>query len=136
MAKFVLEEGEQVIERARARDYSQGMESGGGELILTDRRVVLTDSKNRGWMAMLGLLGALFAGALHETRIVYTIRRDELASATATAKRELEVRSTGKGYAHIKFYARVKDAATWADRIQRWGVGESLETASARVVKR
>lgn len=38
------------------------------------------------------------------------------------------------GVTHI--HAGVKDAATWADRLQRWSKGEALEAAAARVVKR
>jgi hypothetical protein len=136
MAKFVLEEGEQVIERARAENQQAGVKRGPGELVLTDRRVVLTDARNVSWAgAMFGALGGLFAGAFRDVRISCSIRRDEFASAEAAGKRELTIKSTGEVYV-TRIDAKIKDAATWADRLQRWAVGETMDVASARVVKR
>jgi hypothetical protein len=121
MAKFRLKEGEQVIERARAQDAS-GHWNEHCELILTDLRIVVTRTKRSG-LGVFGILGALVGEAFTETRLEYQIARGELASAEATAPKELSVVSTGEGYLITRFDLKLKDAPGWADRLHRWSAG-------------
>jgi len=131
MAKFRLKEGEQVIERCRAKD-SGGDWQDQGELILTNQRIVVTRTRSSG---ALGLLGALLSPP--ETRIEYEIKRDRFESAEATSAKELTVRSTGEGYAMTRFDLKLKAADAWADRLHRWAADASqAELPTATLVRR
>ena len=135
MAKFRLKEGEQVIERKRVRNVA-GDHRDDYELILTERRIVVTRTRRPALGAFFGLLGALISEGFRDTRIEYEIVREKFGSAEATSKNELAVRSTGEGYLLIHFDVRIKDAAAWAERLQRWAVGVASAVATATVVKR
>jgi hypothetical protein len=136
MAKFQLQEGEKVIERARARDL-RGDTKCSWELILTDRRIVVTRTRTSDWAFMFGFLGGLLGAAFSDSRLEYQVSRAELASATATSAKELSVVSTGEGYAITRFDLKLKDAAAWADRLHRWAAGApDAEMPRATVVKR
>ena len=135
MAKFRLQEGEQVIERKRVRNVVADLRED-YELILTERRIVVTRTRRPAFGVIFGLLGALISEGFRDTRIEYEIVREKFGSAEATSKNELDVRSTGEGYLLIHFDVRIKDAAAWAERLQRWAAGEASEVATATVVKR
>jgi hypothetical protein len=135
MAKFRLMEGEQVIERKRVRNVAGELRDD-YELILTERRIVVTRTRRPALGAIFGILGALIGEGFKDTRIEYEIVREKFGSAEATSNNELDVRSTGEGYLLIHFDVRIKDAAAWAERLQRWGAGEASEVATATVVKR
>jgi hypothetical protein len=119
MAKFRLQDGEQVIERARAHDL-HGESRDASELILTDRRIVVTRTRVSALTFMFGFLGGLLGAALSDTRVEYQIPRGEFAEATATGAKELSVRSTGEGYGVTHFDLKLKDAGGWAERLHRW----------------
>lgn len=136
MAKFRLQEGEKVIERARARDL-RGDTKCSWELIVTDRRIVVTRTRTSAWSFMFGFLGGLLGAALSDTRLEYQIPRGELGSATATGAKELSVVSTGVGYAVTHFDLKLQDAAVWADGLHRWSAGApDAELPRATVVER
>lgn len=135
MAKFRLKEGEQVIARKRVGEVA-GDHRDQYELILTERRIVVTRTRRPALGQIFGILGALIGEGFADTRIEYEIVREKFSSAEAISKNEIDVRSTGEGYLLIHFDARIKDAAGWAERLQRWGAGEASEVATATVVKR
>lgn len=134
MAKFRLQEGEEVIDRARCRDVS-GHWNEQRLVILTDRRIVVVNATTSLVGAIFGAYGALRSAGVG-CRIVYAIARDQLLSAEATSTKELTARSRGEGYAVTRFDLRLKHAAGWADRLHRWAAGladdAKLPTATLR----
>lgn len=133
MAKFRLQEGEQVIERCRAKD-SGGAWQDQGELILTDQRIVVTRTRASGLAGAFGLIGALISPP--ETRVEYEIKRGRFESAEAASPKELTVRSTGEGYAMTRFDLKLKGADAWADRLHRWAAdAPQSDLPQAKLVK-
>lgn len=135
MASFALEPGEQLLHRERvrnARDHSVAC-----ELILTDRRVVLTavDAKPSAWM-MLGVfsvLGALFDH--RKTFVSHEVRRERFESVERTGKRDVKVASTGELYGRTWFEFTTKEADVWIDRLHVWAAnGTSAPLPPARVI--
>jgi hypothetical protein len=119
--------GETVLERAQVTDVgrAQNTHKTIGELVLTDRRIVVTLSSTNGAWGF-GVVGALLNAAFGErTRIEYQIRRDEFGEVEVTGPKELKVRSKGEGYAMSWFEVRIKDPDEWAQRLHRWASGGS-----------
>jgi len=136
MARFRLKEGEQLIEKARVRDM-RGESRDAYELVLTNQRVAVTRTHLSPMVFLFGLFGGLLGAAFSDTRLEYQILRERFASATATDPKELSVYSTGEGYAVTYFDLKVKNAAAWAERLQRWATTTpDADMPRATVVKR
>lgn len=130
MAAFVCEDGETVIDRVQVSTLGPRRFMVPGELVLTDRRVVLlvhSAGTQWIWAMMFGMLGGLLAGLLREpaTKLTHQIRRDELAAAQVMGKRELRVRSQGEGYAMTFFDVTLGAPDRWAARLQHWAQGSA-----------
>jgi hypothetical protein len=126
MAKFALAPGEQLVERIRVTSAGPRALRVPGELILIDRRVVVTGEQGdpgRKAGAFLGILGGLFDALMTRVAITHQIPRARFASAEVTSKTEIEVRSDGEGYGMIWFEVAVKDPQQWADRLHPWAAG-------------
>jgi hypothetical protein len=121
VAKFEIESGERVIERLRVANTRDAHAA--CQLILTDRRIVLTalDTKP-GFAQMFGLLGALFDR--RAAKVSHQIQRDKLGDIEVTGKRDLKVSSSGEGYARQWFEISIKNPQLLADHIERWRAGD------------
>jgi hypothetical protein len=125
VAKFILEEGEQVLDRLRVTTEGRLLP---GELILTDRRVVLEVDNTPGGLALFGLLGGLLGLALRKQAVSHQIRRADFSDVELTDKDELTVRNQGEGYGLVWFTvrpvgfatARTTAAIEWSDRLRAW----------------
>lgn len=127
MGGFVVEDGESILFRERVDNVRD--RHAACELIVTDRRVVLTsfDTKaaTRGLMifgALGGLLGGLLSGATKQ--LTHQIRRDRFGSVEVTGKRDLRIDSAGEGYGKTFFEISIKQPQQLADRIHRWAAGQ------------
>jgi hypothetical protein len=116
MAKFALQEGEQIVERGLVHTPVDGVNRR-GRLILTNHRVVLVPNK-RPSMWLPRPLAELLAST--GDVISHQIRRDKFEAATLTSSHELNVRSKGEGYAVTRFDVTTPDASTWIARLQTW----------------
>src|SRR5215813_6831855 len=122
MAKFVLEVGEHVVRREPVGVTGEGGVRA-GELILTDRRVVLQTERgdSRNVLAMLfGFLGGVVSALASPMHVSHQIRREDFASVERTGKLTVKVRSTGEGYAMTWFEFSTRKAEAWADQLHRW----------------
>ena len=129
MAKFEVQVGEQVMERTRIGNLTK--KRGPGELIVTDRRLVIVDSKSLGWATyVFGWLGGLVAAA-QGTRIQYDLKRGSLERLEVLGNRRLVLHTHGEGYAAQ--HVQVDIAERWKDRLVLWNAGtagaEALPTA-------
>jgi len=134
MATFELEVGEQVIHREHVTTVVDDKEVD-GEVILTDRRIVLTAEKlsRRGVLSgprilRLGLFndwfGNLFKLATSRARMIHQIRRDDFEEAERVDPTTIYVRSQGEGYGRT-WFRYMSDATTaWLDRLNVWCSGE------------
>ena len=114
MAKFALQPGERVLYRERVAVSRE--ESRGGELILTNRRIVLLAG---GKMSRLDLFGIFIIDGARPTAISHQIAREQLAVAESNS-RLLRVESDGEGYGKTWFEVETKTAADWAARLKLW----------------
>src|SRR5262245_611129 len=116
MARFVLEPGEAVTYRqmvGNVRDSHAAC-----ELILTDRRIVLTATDTKpGWSSLFGFVGALLDR--RPTVISHQFRREDFDQVTTTGGRDLRVESKGEGYARVLFDISTKKPEQLVERIHR-----------------
>jgi hypothetical protein len=131
MAKFRLQEGEQVIERTAIVDPNNVRAF--QTLMLTDKRVLLLRNvpiKLPWFGTILGHLGRF----LREDQVEEQIARTELESAEVDGYR-LIIKSTGAIYVS-RIDVDVAHAERWATVLRGWAAGEATEIATATVVKR
>lgn len=132
MATFELEHGEQIIHREPITTPDGRRVLMPGELILTDRRVVVVAEKASGLrqlMMMFGGVGGLFSGLAARTAMTHEIRREDYADAELTGKRQLRVRSKGEGYTMTYFDVVTPGAASWPGRLHAWAVATASGAA-------
>jgi len=135
MAKFEVQPGEQVMERTRIGRLSN--KRGSGELILTDRRLVVVDSNGFGWLAFFGWLGFLYAAARLNKRIHCDLPRGSLAQLELFGDRTLVLHTHGEGYAAQHIQINITDAERWKGRLVLWNAGTAgaAPLPTARVIE-
>lgn len=124
MAKFELRAGEEVIERVGIGNLTR--KRGAGQMIVTDRRLVVVDSASVFWLMMFGWLGFLYAAARHSKRIHCDLRRGSLKRVELIGDRRLVLHTQGEGYAaqHIPIND-LANAERWNDRLMLWNAGSA-----------
>jgi hypothetical protein len=138
MAAFALDDGEHVLHRERVRNVREKYVE--CELILTDRRIVLTsaDAKPNALVvfgALGGVLGALLGRG--KARVSHEVRRERFGRVARDGQRDLRIESTGEGYGKTFFDLETKHADDWADRIHAWAAGsEPAPLPPAKLVDR
>ena len=132
MAKFEVQAGEQVIDRVRIGNLTN--KRGAGQLIVTDRRLVVVDSTSFFWLLLFGWIGLIYAAAKHSKRVHCDLSRGSLEQVELVASRRLVLHTQGEGYAaqHIQI-DNIANAERWKDRLMLWNAGtggvELLPTA-------
>jgi hypothetical protein len=123
VAKFALEDGEKMLHRERVSDAHTWV---GCELILTDRRIVLTsrDTKRRRRPIAHGFIAAVIEELLagRKTYASHEIRRARFTSVERIGKREVKIDGTGEG-----FKIATEHADEWVAWIHAWATGETPE---------
>lgn len=120
MAKFAVEDGEEIVEQLAVTTTGQRRVEALGQLIVTDRRLVLSVSTaDPRWGMSLGLLGSLITAAAG-SKVTHEIRREAFASAEVIGKRTVRVASVGEGYARIWFDVDVQAPAQLAALLGEW----------------
>jgi hypothetical protein len=116
MAKFVLLDNEQIVERGLVHTAVDGVNRA-GRLILTNQRVVLIpDNRPSIWLPRP--LAVLFASTTDT--ISHQIRREQFDAATLTSPNELRISSKGEGYGVTRFDVTTSEAPTWVARFATW----------------
>jgi hypothetical protein len=137
MAKFELQAGEQVIERVRIGNLTN--KRGAGQMIVTDRRLVVVDTTSLFWVLLFGWVGLIFVAAKSNKRVHCDLPRGTLEQIERVDNRTLVLHTQGEGYAaqHIQIN-NLSNAERWKDRLMLWNAGtagaELLPTA--RVIER